>query len=155
MSATIRTATPADLPALLRFEQGVIEAERAFDPTIREDQVHYYDIASMIAADTVRFVVAERGGETVGCGYARVERSEPFRRHSMHGYLGLMYVEPAHRGCGIIGLVIDALTFWCRGQGLTELSLEVYSRNEAAIAAYAKAGFVGHQLQMRRAIARG
>ena len=61
MDVTIRRATAQDLPALFRFQQGIVESERPFDPTIKEGSVHYYDIAALIASDQVCFLVAESG----------------------------------------------------------------------------------------------
>jgi GNAT superfamily N-acetyltransferase len=149
MNLTIRQATPGDLAALLRFQQGIVEAERAFDPTIKDGSVHYYDIAGMLSSPEVHFLVAERGSDLVGCGYARIEASKHYLRHPMHAYLGLMYVDPIHRGRSVNGKIIDALKTWCRAQQITELRLEVYSGNRAAIRAYQKAGFAEHVLEMR------
>ena len=84
MNVTIRQATRGDLAALLRFQQGVVETERAFDPTIKDGSVH-----------------------------------------------------------------IDALKTWCRARQITELRLEVYNGNRAAIRAYQKQGFAEHMLEMR------
>lgn len=44
MLSRVRIATLKDLPTLLAFEQGVIEAERPFDPTIKAGNINYYDI---------------------------------------------------------------------------------------------------------------
>ena len=56
---TVRNATLHDLDVLLRFEQGVIEAERPFDPTIRNEKVHYYDLGYLMTSDDAQVVVAE------------------------------------------------------------------------------------------------
>ena len=40
----VREATPDDLPILLEFEQGVIEAERPMDSGLKEGPINYYDI---------------------------------------------------------------------------------------------------------------
>ena len=149
MDLTIRQATPDDLAALLRFQQGVVEAERAFDPTIKDGPVHYYDIAALISSPDVHFLVAECGSELVGCGYARIEAAKHYLRHPMQAYLGLMYVDPTHRGQAVNAGIIDALKTWCRARQVTELRLEVYSGNQAAIRAYQKAGFAEHMLEMR------
>ena len=60
-----------------------------------------------------------------------------------------MYVEPAHRGNGINGRIIDALKSWCRSRHIAEMRLEVYDRNLGAVQAYEKAGFSRHMLVMR------
>jgi RimJ/RimL family protein N-acetyltransferase len=147
-----RKAIEKDLETLLIFEQGVISAERPFDPTLKNDPIHYYDIQKMMNAETVEFLVAELNGELVGCGYARIENAKPYLFHSQHAYLGFMYVSPAHRGKGINLIIIDALTLWCKSKNIHELRLDVYYNNEAAIRAYEKAGFTKHMIEMRKGL---
>jgi GNAT superfamily N-acetyltransferase len=147
---TIRPALPSDLETLLRFEQGVIDAERPFDVTLREDIIfHYYDIAAFISAPNVHIVVAECDQTIVASGYARIETSKYYLKHRKHAYLGFMYVEPSERGKGINQQIMAALKQWASAQGISELRLEVYSQNEAAIKAYEKVGFKAHMLEMR------
>ena len=43
----IRTATLDDLETLYRFEQGIILAERPFDPTLAKDPISYYDLKEL------------------------------------------------------------------------------------------------------------
>jgi GNAT superfamily N-acetyltransferase len=149
MDVTIRQATRGDLAALLRFQQGIVEAERAFDPTLKDGSIHYYDIAALTTAPDVHFLVAECGSVLVGCGFARIEAAKLYLKHPLHAYLGLMYVDPTHRGQAVNAKIIEALKAWCRGRRITELRLEVYSGNQAAIHAYRKAGFAEHMLEMR------
>ena len=154
----IRPAANADLPTLYRFEQGVITAERPFDPTLKPGAINYYDLAAMIAHPDIQLLVAELAAgsaidppETrlVGSGYARIEPAKPYLRHPAHAYLGFMYVDPAHRGKGINTLIIEGLRQWAQSRGIIELRLDVYNNNTSAIRAYEKAGFVPHMLNMR------
>ncbi|SDT50536.1 Ribosomal protein S18 acetylase RimI [Mucilaginibacter mallensis] len=149
---TIRTATINDLDTLLRFEQGVIKAERPFDVTIKDGHVNYYDIVHLIEAPHIEIVVAESGSEIIGCGYARIENGRIYLKHKQHAYLGFMYVDPAHRGKGVNKLVIEALTKWAISQNMTELRLDVYDENAPAIRAYEKAGFSKHLMEMRKGL---
>jgi GNAT superfamily N-acetyltransferase len=139
----------ADLPVLERFQQGVVAAERPFDSTIRDRPVRYYDISALLASQQAMFVVGESGGEIIGCGFARIEAAKEYLKHSRHGYLGLMYVDPAYRGRSVNGKIIEALKSWCGSRGVTELRLEVYRGNAAAIRAYEKAGFSQLVIEMR------
>lgn len=148
----IRTATLADLPTLLRFEQGVIAAERPMDPTIKPGPINYYDLPAMIAAPDVELLVAEVDGVLVGSGYARISPSRHYLLHSTHAYLGFMYVDPPHRGKGINTVIIEALRQWAHSRGITELRLDVYHQNIRAIKAYEKAGFTQYLLNMRRPV---
>ena len=150
---TTRKAQLSDLEILLSFEQGIIETERPFDPTIKEGEVHYYDLAKMIAASNVEVMVAELNGEVIGSGYARIEESKIYLKHSRHAYLGFMYVKPKHRGKGVNNKVMEALKRWSVSQNITEFRLEVYNDNLPAIKAYEKAGFKGHMLEMRMGFA--
>jgi GNAT superfamily N-acetyltransferase len=149
---TIRKARLEDMDILLQFEQGVLNAERPFDPTLKADPNHYYDLAEMIHSDHIELLVAVSGDELIGSGYARIEKSKHYLRHPHHAYLGFMYVAPAHRGKGVNGLIIAALKDWSLSRGITELRLDVYVQNAPAIAAYEKFGFSKYLMEMRMGI---
>lgn len=145
----IRKATFDDLDALLRFEQGVIEAERPYDRTLKREPTRYYDLEEMITAPHIELLVAETDRELIGSGYARIERSKPYLQHARYAYLGFMYVVPEHRGKGINQKIIAALQEWADTEQVTELRLEVYVDNLPAIKAYEKLGFAKHLVEMR------
>ena len=148
----IRKAGLKDLDTLLVFEQGVINAERPFDPTLKTGHTHYYDIEKMITAPDVELVVAELDNGLIGSGYARIENAKPYLQHAQHAYLGFMYVVPQHRGKGVNKMVIDALAAWSATQNISELRLDVYQHNEAAIKAYERCGFTKHMVAMRKGL---
>lgn len=148
----VREATLQDIPLLLQFEQGVITAERPFDSTLKEDPIEYYDLPLLISSPDSHLLVVELGGKPVASGYARIEVSQSYNRHTHHAYLGFMYTEPEHRGKGFNQLILQALTHWSRARGITELRLEVYQDNQSAIHSYEKAGFSKHMIKMRMGI---
>ena len=147
----IRPASFADMDTLLRFEQGVITAERPFDPTLKDDPIRYYDLAGMIERQDIELLVAELNGRLIGSGYARIEEAKIYLKHPKHAYLGFMYVEPAHRGKGINQKIITALKKWVAERNINELRLEVYYDNLPAIKAYEKIGFSKLMIKMRSA----
>jgi len=144
----VRQATLADLDTLRTFEQGLIDFERPLDETIKGGDISYYDLEKMIAAESAEIVVAESAGEIVGCGYASIEDSKPYLNHRQHAYLGFMYVVPEHRGKGVNRLIIEELKQWSTSKGVTQMRLEVFATNPAAIAAYEKVGFAARLLEM-------
>lgn len=152
---TTRKAVQSDLPTLRRFEQGIIEAERPFDPTLQEGDIRYYDLEYMLGAPHIHLIVAESGGELIGCGYARIEEGRHYLKHKHHAYIGFMYTIPANRGKGVNKIVLDALLYWARQQNIVEAVLDVYYDNEPAIKAYEKSGFSKHLITMRKAITMG
>lgn len=146
---TLRAATREDLPILYEFEQGVISAERPFDPFLKEAPITYYDIEDLIESERSEIVVAEADGEVIGVGYAQIRDSKPYWKEPSFVYLGFMYVLPSFRGKGINRLIIDYLKEWSLLKGLRELRLDVYVENAAAIRAYEKVGFSSHMMEMR------
>ena len=148
-SIIIRKAVSSDLDTLFRFEQGVIATERPFDPTIKEGNIHYYDLKGMMTSPDVELLVAELDGKLVGSGYARIEAARLYLKHPIHAYLGFMYVDPAYRGKGVNKKIISALAAWARSRNINELRLDVYCDNIQAIKAYEKVGFTQHMINMR------
>jgi ribosomal protein S18 acetylase RimI-like enzyme len=146
---TVRAATLDDLDTLLGFEKGIIDTERPFDPTLKDGEIHYYDIAQMIRSPNIKVMVAESGSEIIGSGYGRIEDPKPYLKHQKHCFMGFMYVAPNHRGKGVNQKIIEALQEWSIAQGVTEFRLEVYNDNLSAIKAYEKIGFSKLMIYMR------
>jgi GNAT superfamily N-acetyltransferase len=146
---TIRKAKQKDLEQLLAFEQGIIKAERPFDATLKEGEIHYYDIQKMITDTHIEIVVATIGTQIIGSGYARIEEAKPYLNHKSYAYLGFMFTEPAHRGKGVNAKIIATLKDWCHAQNIHELRLDVYNDNDSAVKAYEKVGFKKHLINMR------
>ncbi|MEO9965146.1 MAG: GNAT family N-acetyltransferase [Reichenbachiella sp.] len=148
----IRPANPQDLPTLYSFEQGIISAERPFDPTLRPEPINYYDLKALVASDQCEVLVAEIDGVIVASGYADLRKAQAFHKHDRFAYLGFMYVSPDHRGQGLIGEVLQKLKDWCISRAVTEIRLDVYAENQPALSAYEKAGFKKHMVEMRMEI---
>jgi ribosomal protein S18 acetylase RimI-like enzyme len=156
----IRPATLHDLPTLLGFEQGVINAERPFDVTIKPQHVIYYDIKEMIEQDHVHLLVVEiqnsdGNNQLIGSGYAKIKTAAPHLTHQQYAYLGFMSVAPDYRGQGINQKLIDALMNWSKTRGIDEIRLDVYNDNAGAVRAYEKAGFSKHMVEMRMSLKEG
>lgn len=152
MPITTRTATAADLPDLLAFEQGIIAFERPYNPTLKPDPISYYDVGAMVNSPDIEVIVALDGELIVGSGYAKTIIANEYITPRKQAFLGFMYVRPEYRGQGINQLVMDDLLHWARTQEHREVRLTVYSENSSAIRAYEKAGFEGLLLEMRKGL---
>ncbi|UTX46765.1 GNAT family N-acetyltransferase [Chryseobacterium sp. MA9] len=145
-----REATEQDLEILLEFEQGVVTAERPFNSTLIEGEIHYYDLKHLIQSPEATVIVAEENNEIVASGYALIKNSEKYyNQFEKYSYQGFMYVKPEYRGKGINKVITDELLSWSTSRGISEVRLDVYAQNESAIKAYEKAGFEPHLLTMR------
>ena len=149
MVVEIRRAIETEIETLLDFEQEIIAVERPFDNTLKEGEIHYYDLIELIGAEKAEVLVAVVNNEIVGSGYAKTLPAEPFQRYREYAYLGFMYVKPEFRGQGINQKILNALIDWAKSQNLTEVRLEVYDENTRAKNSYLKAGFKPNLLEMR------
>jgi GNAT superfamily N-acetyltransferase len=52
-----------------------------------------------------------------------------------------VYIQPAHRGTGLLAALVDAVADWSRAAGRRTLLLEVVVGNDRAVRAYQKLGF--------------
>jgi len=149
MNYYTRKATLEDITTLLDFEQGIIEAERPFDPTIQDCQISYYNIAELINNEDSEVFVVEINNQIVASGYAKIKGDRHYLKHDKIGYLGFMFVHKEHRGQGLNKLIINDLLKWCKEQSIFEIRLDVYQDNITAIKAYEKVGFKKHMINMR------
>jgi len=152
MEIKIRPAKEEEIKTLLEFEKAIIETERPFDSTFKDEEIHYYDLLELIRSPGSEVMVAEINGQLVGSGYAQIRKADPFLKHTHFGYLGFMYVKPAFRGKGINQSLLEALLSWAKAKGISEIRLDVYDENIVAKNAYLKSGFRPILVTMRRRI---
>jgi len=146
---TVRSASPSDLAVLLKFEQGIVNAERPFDDTLKPDPISYYDVAALIRSADAEVAVAEKDERLIGSGYARKKPARDYVAAEFLAFIGFLYVVPDMRGQGVNQAVLDHLFEWARRQGLPEIHLTVYPENASALRAYQKSGFDPYILEMR------
>ncbi|MGE8554724.1 MAG: GNAT family N-acetyltransferase [Chryseobacterium jejuense] len=145
-----REATAQDLEILLTFEQGIVSAERPFNITLIDGEIHYYDLNEFIQSPDATLIVVEDNEEIVASGYALIKKSEKnYTNFQSYAYLGFMYVKPEYRGKGINKIITDELVNWSKARNISEIRLDVYAENESAVKAYEKAGFEPLLLTMR------
>lgn len=152
MEIKIRPAKEEELGILLEFEKGIIGTERPFDITLKDGEIHYYDLLELIRSPDSVVIVAEIDGQLVGSAYAQIRKADLYLKHTHFAYLGFMYVKPAFRGKGINQSILEALINWIKAKGISEIRLDVYDENIVAKNTYLKAGFKPIMLTMRRSI---
>ena len=149
MVVEVRKAFESEIETLLSFEKEIIEAERPLDSTLKDGEIHYYDLIGLIRAERAEVLIALVNNEIVGSGYAKILPAEPFQKYTEYAYLGFMYVKPGFRGQGINQKILNGLIDWAKSHNLTEVRLEVYDKNTKAKSSYLKAGFKPNILEMR------
>ena len=149
MNYKVRPATIEDLPILFAFEQGIIKAERPFDATLKEGEIHYYDLAEMIVNDNAEVLVVETIDGVAASGFAQILTAKPYANYDRYSSFRFMFVKEEYRGKGLNKMILDGLIAWSEDRGIKEMRLNVYDENTPAINAYLKAGFKKTMLEMR------
>lgn len=118
----VRTARPADLPAMVRIERASFSvpwSEGAFRTVMRRRDA--------------RLIVADRSGEVVG--YAAVWFAAD------EGELGDLAVHPERRREGVGTRLLEAVVAEARRREIRQLFLQVRESNSGALRLYRGAGF--------------
>jgi GNAT superfamily N-acetyltransferase len=148
MCYKIRPATLADLAILFTFEQGIVQTERVFDTTIKEGEVHYYDLAKMIDDENVQVLVIETNSEIVASGFVQILDAKLYNKFGKYSSFRFMYVKETHRNKGLNKMILDGLIEWSDSKNIKEIKLNVYDENTPALNAYLKAGFKKTMVEM-------
>ena len=136
-----RDATIDDLSRLVEMEQAIIEFERPYNLSIKDENVSYYDLIGLIGETDTKLLVVEIEDQIVGSGYAQVRASRPYFKHEWHCYLGFIFIDPDYRGQSLGRRMLDKLIHWGKSQGVITFQLDVYAANQSAVKLYEKLGF--------------
>ncbi len=149
MGYKLRLAKIDDLPILLSFEQGIAKTDRAFDATLKEGEIHYYDLGKMINNENAQVLVVELNSEIVASGFAQILDTEPYNKFEKYSLFRFMYVKEAHRGKGLNKMILNGLIEWSDAKNIKEIKLNVYDENIPALNAYQKVGFKKIMVEMQ------
>ena len=136
MNLTIRTATPADVPTILRFIRELALYEREPDAVVATED----DLLRDGWGPTPRFraMIAEADAESMGFALYFTTYST-WRGH--HGIrLEDLYVTPSMRGKGIGKALLAHLARIAVDEGCPRLEWDVLEWNASAIAVYERVG---------------
>lgn len=111
----------------------LLEALDAYQAALYPPESNHFLDVDALAAPNVRFIVARRGAEAVGCGALRIEGA--------WGELKRMYVVPEVRGQRLGRRILDRIEAEARREGLGGLRLETGVHQPEALALYRSAGY--------------
>jgi GNAT superfamily N-acetyltransferase len=139
---TIRSATPADLDALVRLLAVLFSIEADFRPAPERQRRGL----SLLLADPERaaVLVAERAGTVIGMVTAQLVVSTA--EGGVSAVVEDLVVEAAARGSGVGRRLLDASEAWARWRGATRLQLLADRENAPALRFYERLGWRGTRL---------
>ena len=128
IAVALESPRQADVVALIealdRYQAGLYPAESN----------HLVPIGALAAPD-VRFFVARRGGEALGCGALRIDAAG-------YGEVKRMFVAPRARGLSLGRRLLERIELEARRERLSCLRLETGIHQSEALGLYRAAGFV-------------
>ncbi|MFN8485297.1 MAG: GNAT family N-acetyltransferase [Anaerolineae bacterium] len=160
-AATIRPATPADLPVLGRLGALLVRLHHDFDPQRfiaarpGTEQGYAGFLGTQLDEPDAVVLVAERNGEVVGYTYASVEGWDWMALRGPAGVLHDIVVAPDERGYGVGRLLLDATLAALKARGAPRVVLSTAEGNKAAQRLFARAGFRRTMVEMTHELDNG
>jgi RimJ/RimL family protein N-acetyltransferase len=138
---SIRPATPEDWPALREIRLTALRsAPDAYSSTFHResgfDDTVWRERATGVPGRQT-FLAVEESGRLVATATGLADPEEPADVRLLVG----MWIDPAHRGQGLVDRLTAEVADWARRDGGRTLRLDVSVGNEVARAAYLRNGF--------------
>lgn len=139
----VRPATEADrsfvldlVPRLRAFGPSPLRPAEALDGAERRTLERAFDALP----DGAVLLIGELPEEgPLGMAYA--ETGTDYFTHEAHGHLTILAVDESGEGRGVASALLEAVERWAAGRGFRFVTLNVFSKNARARAAYEKAGY--------------
>jgi len=154
--ASIRLATPADLPVLGRLGALLMRAHYEFDPQRFMDpgtdsaEGYAWFLGKQLKDDDSVIFVAEDGQKVVGYVYAALEPISWKELRDACGFIHDVLVEESNRRAGTATALMEAAIQWLRERGAPRVILGTADKNERAQRLFTKLGFRRTMVEMTR-----
>lgn len=144
----IRSATPADVPAVLPMVASICALHQTWDEAkygfLPNPQQRYEKwLTSQTNNRQSVFLVAEESKSKQLAGFliATVEREIPIYRLKEFGFIHDLWVEPEYRHAGIARQMVKLTCDRFKQMGVKQIRLDTANANEAARRLFAACGF--------------
>lgn len=105
-----------------------------------------------LSCDTPLWLVESLSQPRGAVGVVWLGQATDQRSGQLHPYVLLLYVHPDHRRQGLATALLEQAHQWAIANGHHQISLQVFSHNQAAQALYAKLGYCPEALLMKRSL---
>jgi ribosomal protein S18 acetylase RimI-like enzyme len=158
MDITIRKVNIADYEKILPLMDSINKLHRQEHPEIFQEPIENNNdndyLREQILDENVGFFVAESAGDILGYIHASVRETPPISILVPRRYAtieSLVVRQDVHR-CGIGRLLMNAIRKWAKSIEVTNIDLNVYDFNQAALLFYENLGYKTYSRRMKKSI---
>ncbi len=152
----IREATIKDFDGILNIKLEAKEEEREFNQflkPVRDVKEHYEKyLRNDLNSEWRAVFVAEDNCKIIGLVVGKIYRTLKISGYERSGYISNVYIKKEFRGKGIACKLVEEVIKWFKQKGATNITLEIYKNNKAAINLYQKFGFLEHCITLKKKI---
>ncbi len=133
---TLRPANSNDIEPLQKLLQMLFTLEQDFEPDARKQR---QGLELLLQSSQSHVVIAETAGEVIGMATLQLVISTA--EGAAAAWIEDVIVDPAWRGQGVGGHLLDSLADWAVAKGVTRLQLLADCNNQPALDFYASQGW--------------
>jgi ribosomal protein S18 acetylase RimI-like enzyme len=154
MPITLRSATPADLPALGRLGALLVREHYDFDPkrfipaTSETEAGYAWFLGTQLEKPDVAVLVAEENGEVIGYSYSGLEGRDYMALRGPAGALYDVVVDPNRRRNGAGRMLVQAALAFLKDRGAPRVVLSTATKNAGAQRLFESVGFRSTMIEM-------
>jgi ribosomal protein S18 acetylase RimI-like enzyme len=141
--ATLRPATPADEPFLVRISERLAAFAVPHWRTARQiaeaDFVILREALAHPVPETLLLIAELPGAGPVGTVFATT-RTDYFTGEP-HAHVEVLAIDPSAEGRGLARLLMERAELWARNRGYHRITLNVFDQNTRAAGLYRKLGY--------------
>lgn len=149
---TVRTATPADVPAILDLWDEMMQLHAGLDARflLKPDGRESFGAAlhEWLVAEHIVILVADAGSELIGFGIGLDRENPPVFLPERSGYVTDMAVTASWRRGGVGRALYAGLVQWFQSRGLSTVRLSVAHHNPVSQAFWRAMGLTDYLDQM-------
>ena len=150
----IRRAGEDDFDALKELKLLSKKEELTYSEILKpleESESFYLEYLMCDLTRTDREVlIAEDNGDIVGIVVAKALDTMSISLFEQKGYVSNLFVLSSHRGKGLGSELLRRALEWLKEQGISHVSVEIHTGNEAALRLYEKADFGEYTVKLTK-----
>ena len=148
----IKKATVKDVALISIFMSEQANDERKFLGNLdKKGKFSFYsakEIKKILSSPHCCLLIAQLNGKPIGCGLAKIEKTEGWVKYRRRGHLGMLYVHKKYRRKGVAKRLQEERINWLQSKGINLVSCMILASNTPSLNLSAERGFKPHAIYL-------